>query len=209
MIIAIDGPAASGKGTLARKLAEHYGLKYLDTGSLYRAVAQKILAVQGDPEDSALVQMKAQELNADEINPELLRSEEIGMVASKVSAIPQVRNTLLEFQRTFALTKKGAVLDGRDIGTVVYPNADIKIYLDASAEIRAKRRFAELSKKGESPDFESILNDIKQRDQQDTTRTVAPLTKADDAIAIDTSKHDIATVFKIVQDIIEKSRHNE
>lgn len=207
MIIAIDGPAASGKGTLAKKLAEHYGLNYLDTGSLYRAVAQKVLAVQGDPKDSALAQKKAQELNADEINPELLRSEEIGMAASQVSAIPQVRNTLLEFQRAFA--KNGAILDGRDIGTVVCPNADIKIFLDASAETRAQRRFDELTNKGESPNFESILNDIKQRDQQDSKRSAAPLTKAEDAVTIDTSQHDVETVFKIARNIIEKSKHNK
>ena len=207
MIIAIDGPAASGKGTLAKKLAEHYGLNYLDTGSLYRAVAQKVLAVQGDPNDSALAQKKAQELNADEINPELLRSEEIGMAASQVSAIPQVRNTLLEFQRAFA--KNGAILDGRDIGTVVCPDADIKIFLDASAETRAQRRFDELTNKGESPNLESILDDIKKRDQQDSGRSAAPLTKADDAVAIDTSQHDIDTVFAIAQNIIEKSKLNK
>ena len=204
MIIAIDGPAASGKGTLAKQLAEHYGLKYLDTGSLYRAVAQKVLAVNGDPADPVIAQAKARELEADEINPKLLRSEEIGMAASKVSAIPQVRKILLEFQRNFASSIDGAILDGRDIGTVVCPDADVKLFIFASSKTRAERRFNELKSKGESPDFDLILNDIKLRDQQDRSRPISPLKQAEDAILIDTSNYDIETIFKIALEIIEK-----
>ena len=209
MIIAIDGPAASGKGTLGKKLAKHYGLKYLDTGSLYRAVAQKILAVNGNPADPLIAQEKAHELDADEITPELLRAEEIGMAASEVSAIPEVREILLNFQRTFASAKEGAILDGRDIGTIVCPNADIKLYLTATPEARAKRRYNELIKFGKSPDFDSILNDINSRDQQDSTRTAAPLKKADDAISIETSNHGIEEIFEIALEIVEKSMSNK
>ena len=204
MIIAIDGPAASGKGTLAKQLAEHYGLKYLDTGSLYRAVAQKVLAVNEDPADPVIAQAKARELEADEINPKFLRSEEIGMAASKVSAIPEVRKILLEFQRNFASAKEGAILDGRDIGTVVCPDADVKLFIFASSKTRAERRFNELKSKGESPDFDLILNDIKLRDQQDRSRPISPLKQAEDAILIDTSNYDIETIFKIALEIIEK-----
>ena len=207
MIIAIDGPAASGKGTLGKLLSKHYGLKYLDTGSLYRAVAHKVLEVKGEPSDPIIAQKKAKELVADDIDPKLLRSEKIGMAASKISTIPEVRKILLNFQQTFAQTKGGAILDGRDIGTIVCPDADIKLFLTATAETRAKRRYNELVDSGVSPEFKAILSDIKLRDQQDSTRNVAPLIKAQDAYEIDTSVLSIKELFNHVVEIIDKSKH--
>ncbi len=181
MIIAVDGPAAAGKGTLARAIAKHFGFHFLDTGTLYRRVA---LAVLKSGEDAGQV---AQRLNDYAFNESELRSEDVGAMASVVAVIPAVRSALLSFQRDFAAQKPGAVLDGRDIGTVVCPEAHVKIYVTASAEVRAKRRQEELKSYGQDVDFEAVLDDIRKRDERDSTRAVAPLLPAKDATILDTS----------------------
>jgi CMP/dCMP kinase len=181
MIIAVDGPAAAGKGTLARAIAKHFGFHFLDTGTLYRRVG---LAVLKSGEDAAQV---AKRLNDYAFDESELRSEDVGAMASVVAVIPEVRSALLSFQRDFASRKPGAVLDGRDIGTVVCPAADVKIYVTASAEVRAKRRQEELKSYGQDVDFEAVLDDIRKRDERDSTRAVAPLLPAKDATIIDTS----------------------
>lgn len=182
MIIAVDGPAASGKGTIARALADHFGLPLLDTGLLYRAVGFSVLRARGDPAsevDAALACTFDEVLLADP----LLRSEAVGQAASKVSAHPAVRAALVERQRNFATQPGGAVLDGRDIGTVIAPRADAKLYITASAEIRAARRQAEEP----MSNYHVILADIRERDARDAGRDAAPLRQADDAILLDTS----------------------
>jgi cytidylate kinase len=181
MIIAVDGPAAAGKGTLARAIAKHFGFHFLDTGTLYRRVG---LAVLKSGEDAAQV---AKRLNDYAFDDSELRSEDVGAMASVVAVIPEVRSALLSFQRDFASQKPGAVLDGRDIGTVVCPDAQVKIYVTASAEVRAKRRQEELKSYGQDVDFEAVLDDIRKRDDRDSTRAVAPLLPAKDATILDTS----------------------
>lgn len=192
MIIAIDGPAAAGKGTLARRLAAHLGLAFLDTGSLYRAVAAKVLRQGGSPEDATLAAAVAQALSPDDLSAPDLRSEAVSQSASIVSAIPAVRAALLEFQRSFARTPpggaKGAVLDGRDIGTVICPEPEvIKFYVHAAPETRAERRFKELQARGDSATYAAVLQDMKDRDARDSSRGVAALKKADDAYDLDTT----------------------
>ena len=164
MIIAIDGPAASGKGTLARRLAQHFGLNYLDTGSLYRAVARRALASGADPADPDAAVAAARQVEAGDLDDPRLRDDKVAQAASVVAAIPGVRAALLAFQRTFAQNGRGAVLDGRDIGTVVCPNADAKIFLTASVEARAMRRFKELQARGGAAIYERVLQDMKLRD---------------------------------------------
>jgi cytidylate kinase len=187
MIIAVDGPAAAGKGTIARALAKHYGYHFLDTGSLYRMVGLAALRAGGEPitRDAAIA--AAQSLNPQKFSDAELRSEEVGSAASIVAAIPQVRAALLELQRAFARKEPGAVLDGRDIGTVVCPDADVKLFITASPEVRARRRQMELG----SADYASILADIRARDERDSKRTTAPLVAAADAVTLDTSDMDI------------------
>jgi CMP/dCMP kinase len=190
MIIAVDGPAASGKGTIARALAKHYGLPHLDTGLLYRAVGVAVMRAGGDPGDAE------DALHACNFDPALLddpglRTEDAGKAASLVSAHMQVREALIDRQREFATQKSGAVLDGRDIGTVIAPDADAKLFVTASSEARALRRFSEIAAmgqpEGQATSFETVLADILARDERDSGRTAAPLRKAEDADLLDTS----------------------
>jgi cytidylate kinase len=179
--VAIDGPAASGKGTIARAVAAHYGLGHLDTGLLYRAVGKRML--QGETPEVAAVALTA----ADLADPDALRGADVAQAASRVAAIPEVRAALLDFQQAFASRAGGAVLDGRDIGTVICPDAEAKLFVTASSAIRAKRRFDELRARGTETSFEAVLADIEERDDRDSGRSSAPLLRADDAVLIDTS----------------------
>ena len=200
MLIAVDGPAAAGKGTLCNNLAKHFNLAKLDTGMIYRAVAKKVFET-GEPINDQVAVEVAQLLSIHDLNKSGLRDEVIGKNASKVAAIPEVREILLEFQRNFAKNppsnKLGAVLDGRDIGTVVCPDANFKLYITAAPEVRAKRRYKELQERGEEAIRTAILRDIIERDERDRTRLISPLVPADDAHVIDTSELGQDTVFKI------------
>jgi CMP/dCMP kinase len=187
MIIAVDGPAAAGKGTLARALARHYNYHFLDTGSLYRMVGFAVLARGDDPRDEAAALRAAQALKPDLMHEQDLRSEKVGEAASIVAANLKVREALLGFQRDFASRRPGAVLDGRDIGTVVCPDAEAKIFVTASPEVRARRRHAELAERGEAVPFETVLAEIRARDERDRTRAHAPLVPAKDAYVLETS----------------------
>lgn len=186
-LIAVDGPAASGKGTLARRLAEHFGLAYLDTGSLYRAVGMRVLYTNQDPHDTAAAIAAAHAIKEHDLANPKIRGERIGQAASIVSAIPEVREALLNYQHDFANRPEGAVLDGRDIGTVICPNADVKIYITASIEARAKRRHRQLQDYGITVEYQSVYDDLAERDARDQARAVAPLKPAEDAIILDTS----------------------
>lgn len=187
LVIAVDGPAASGKGTIARALAAHFGLPHMDTGLLYRAVALNLWRWGGDPGEEFEALRACNELSVDFGDPEL-RSEPVGKIASLVSAYPSVRAALLERQQHFARQDGGAVLDGRDIGTVVAPEATAKLFVTARPEIRAQRRHAELAERGISASFEDVLIDIRARDERDCGRDAAPLRQAADAILIDTGE---------------------
>jgi len=212
LIIAVDGPAASGKGTLARRLAEGFGLDYLDTGGLYRAVGMKLIYGNKDPRDVAAAVEAANNIDADDLANPRLRQERIGQAASIVSAYPEVRQALLEFQRSFAEgkpynnkiahSKKGAVLDGRDIGTVVCPDADFKFFITATLYARAKRRHRELQGEGIEVIFDSVLEDLRERDERDEKRAIAPMKPADDAFLIDTSTLDASQVFDTARQVI-------
>lgn len=204
MIIAIDGPAASGKGTLARRLAAAYGLTYLDTGLIYRAVGAKTLAAGGDPADPAAAGAVAEGLQPEDLQRDGLRTEAVGVAASKAAAIPEVRAALLAFQRRIAATPPGAVLDGRDIGTVVCPDADVKIYLDASAEVRAERRAKELRDRGEDGIYAAVLRDLVARDERDSGRDAAPLKPAEDAIRLDTDGLDADQAFRLASEAVDR-----
>jgi cytidylate kinase len=187
MIIAVDGPAAAGKGTLARGLARHYDYHFLDTGSLYRMVGLAVIAQGHDPRDEKAALAAARALRPDLMHEDL-RSEKIGEAASIVAANLEVREALLGFQRDFARRLPGTVLDGRDIGTVVCPDADAKIFVTASAEVRAERRRAELAERGEAPPLATVLAEIKARDERDRSRAHAPLVPAKDAYVLETSR---------------------
>ena len=202
MIVAIDGPAASGKGTLARKLARHFGLNYLDTGLLYRAVGALVLAQGKDASDTVIATRAAEALTPADLDRGDLRSEAAAIAASKVAAIPQVRAALLAFQQDFAAMPPGAVLDGRDIGTVVCPMADAKIFLLASPEVRAQRRVKELQARGEEVIYSAVLSDLRARDERDSGRSTAPLKPASDAICLDTDNLNAEMVFKIAVETI-------
>ena len=206
MVIAIDGPAASGKGTLARRLAAHYRLPHLDTGLLYRAVARSLLdhGRSLSEEEAAVAAAKSLDLNAFE--DARLRGREMGEAASVVSAFPAVRDALLDLQRRFAAQPGGAVLDGRDIGTVVCPRADGKLFVTASAEERARRRCRELLARNEPADYETVLADIRRRDERDSTRSAAPLRQAEDAIRLDTTELDAEGAFAAAVEIVETIR---
>lgn len=186
MIIAVDGPAASGKGTIARALAAHFGLPHLDTGLLYRAVGLSVLRHGGDPSHE-LDALRACDFSDAMLADPDIRSEAASRAASVVSAHPAVRRALLERQHAFALQPGGAVLDGRDIGTVIAPGADAKLFVTATAQVRARRRHAELTAAGQHVDFAHVLADIEARDARDSGRAAAPLTRADDAALLDTS----------------------
>lgn len=203
MIVAVDGPAASGKGTLARRLAAHYGLAHLDTGALYRAVARDVLKSGGDPGDEAAAVAAARSLDAGSFGDPELRTRGMGEAASIVARMRAVRAVLLEHQRRIAASPQGAVLDGRDIGTVVCPDADVKLFVVASAGVRAKRRHAELAASGAGGSFEEVLADIEARDARDRDRTASPLKQAPDAHLLDTSNLDIEAAFRAAVDIID------
>lgn len=195
LVLAIDGPAASGKGTLAKRLAVHFGLPHLDTGLLYRATARAMLD-QGHALGNEVSAVKAaRDLDAATLDESRLRGAEMGEAASVVAAIPAVRAALVEVQRAFAGQKAGAVLDGRDIGTVICPDADVKLFVTASPAVRAARRHKELLKSAAAPDYDTVLADIRRRDARDSGRSDAPLKVADDAIILDTSALGIDDAF--------------
>ncbi|WBU29982.1 (d)CMP kinase [Rhodopseudomonas palustris] len=206
MIIAIDGPAASGKGTLAKRLAAHYGFRHLDTGVIYRAVAKAMLDVGADLTDEARAAEVARTLDPARFDDPALKSHAVGEAASVVSAHPQVRAALVEFQKTFAAAPPGAVLDGRDIGTVICPDAEVKIFVVASPEVRAHRRFLEVQSRGEPADEAVILADIVKRDERDKNRSAAPLKQAPDAVLLDNSYLDIEGGVRAAIDIVEAVR---
>jgi len=206
MIIAIDGPAAAGKGTLAERLARHYRLPYLDTGLLYRAVGREMTERGLDPDDAAAAGKVAAALDPIRLSDPTLRGRDAGELASRVGVHAEVRSALLQFQRDFAGRPGGAVLDGRDIGTAVVPTADVKIYVTASPEVRARRRTDELVAKGRAIEFDRILSEIRARDARDAGRAVAPLAQAADAHLLDTTDMDIETAFRAAVDIVERAR---
>lgn len=205
IVIAVDGPAAAGKGTLAKRLADKYGLAQLDTGLLYRAVGYKVISQGGDPEDIVVGEAAAKALDPAELANDALRTDEAAQAASKVSAIPGVRAALLEFQRNFAANPpaladgsvaNGAVLDGRDIGTTVCPDATAKLFITASTQIRAKRRYKELQSRGLGAIYARVLEDMVERDARDSGRSASPLKAADDACILDTSELDVDQAFE-------------
>jgi cytidylate kinase len=205
-VVAIDGPAAAGKGTLAQALADLLGLPHLDTGLLYRAIG-KLMAVRGfDLDDAELAADFARNLDPDDLKRDDLRGREAGELASRVAVHPQVREALVEFQRDFAARPPGAVLDGRDIGTVICPDAQVKIFVTASPEVRARRRTDELAAKGREVDYERILEETRERDARDQGRAVAPLKPADDAVVLDTSDLDRDAALAAALAIVEAKR---
>ena len=206
MIIAIDGPAASGKGTIARQIAAVYGLQHLDTGLLYRAVAKAVLDAGYQPDDVEHAIEAAITLDPTKFQDNALKSQAITEAASVVAAIPEVRQALMNYQREFATRPPGAVLDGRDIGTVIAPGADVKLFVVASPEVRAKRRVLELRARGETADEQDVLADLLRRDQRDSRRTAAPLMQAPDAHLLDTTHLGIDAAFRAAVDIIEAVR---
>jgi len=206
MIIAIDGPAASGKGTIARQLASVYGLHHLDTGLLYRAVAKAMLDAGHPLDDAAHATEIAARLDPGKYEENALKLQPITEGASVVAAIPQVRQALINYQREFAVRPPGAVLDGRDIGTVIAPGADVKLFVVASAEVRDARRLVELRARGESADEREVLADLLRRDERDSRRTAAPLKAAPDAHLLDTTHLGIDAAFRAAVDIIEAVR---
>jgi len=208
IIVAVDGPAAAGKGTLARRLAQAFDLAYLDTGGLYRAVAAKVLAAGGDVRDTGATRAAAESLTSADLERLDLRAEGVGAAASEVSAQPAVREALLAFQRDFARNppagKSGAVLDGRDIGTVVCPDACAKLFVTASLAERARRRHEELRARGEGRIYAEVLRDMEARDARDAARDVAPLTTAPDAVRLDTSDLDAEAAFWAARDVVRR-----
>ena len=196
-IIAIDGPSAAGKGTLARRLAAHLGLPYLDTGLLYRAVGRRVLDLGQDPFNAAAATRAAEALRPEDLNRDDLRGPAADTAASAVAAVPDVRAALLSFQRRFGQAS-GAVLDGRDIGTVVFPNADLKLFVTASPEARAQRRWLETREKDPASDLAVVAGDIAARDERDSGRAAAPLRAADDAVILDTTAMDPDAAFAAV-----------
>jgi CMP/dCMP kinase len=206
MIIAIDGPAASGKGTLGKRLADHYGYRHLDTGVIYRAVAYALMQSGIDLHDEAAAVAAALELDPEKFGNPALKTHQAGEAASVVSAFPRVREALVSFQRQFAAGPPGAVLDGRDIGTVICPDADVKIFVVADPRVRARRRTMEARAKGEEADEAAVLADIIRRDERDKNRPIAPLRPAPDAYLLDNSQLDIEGGVRAAIDIIEAVR---
>jgi CMP/dCMP kinase len=206
MIITIDGPAASGKGTIARRVAEHYRLPHLDTGLLYRGVAIRLLDRGHALDDGKAAAAAARELDLASLDAKRLRARSIGEAASRVAAFPEVRAALLKLQTDFAHRPGGAVLDGRDTGTVIAPEADVKIFVTASAETRAARRLRELVAKGEAITLDAVLAAIRERDRRDSERAIAPLKPAPDAVLLDTTELDIEAAFRAALSIVEVAR---
>jgi cytidylate kinase len=201
--IAIDGPAGAGKGTLARRLADHYHLNLLDTGLTYRAVAHALLRLGLPLDNVSAAETAARQIDLSELDRAVLSAHAVGEAASKVAVFPTVRRILVEKQREFAKTPPGAVLDGRDIGTVVCPDAPVRLYVTASARVRAKRRFDEIESMGGTADFDQVLADIEHRDERDMGRADSPLKPAADAHLLDTSEMDIETAFLAAISIID------
>ncbi|MEO0544425.1 MAG: (d)CMP kinase [Pseudomonadota bacterium] len=207
-IVAIDGPAASGKGTLARRVAAHYGWRHLDTGLTYRAVAHRLLQDNGSLEDEAEIVAAAKSLDLTSMDRTILSQHAVGEAASKVAVIPALRETLVDVQRAFAHSEDGAVLDGRDIGTVVCPDAPVKLFVTASPEVRARRRYHEIMAGGGEADEARILQDIKIRDERDMNRSDSPLKPAADAHLLDTSDMTIEAAFNAARNIIDAAMDN-
>ena len=205
MIIAIDGPAASGKGTLARRLANHFQLRHLDTGLTYRAVAAALLAKGLPLGDEKIAIQIAQHLDLANMDKSVLSSHEIGEAASRGAVLGGLREELVQLQKNFAATPPGAVLDGRDIGTVVCPDATVKLFVTASPEARARRRTDEMLSKGQDAEYTSVLDDLKRRDERDSQRSVAPMKQAADAHLLDTTEMDIETAFQSAVDIVSEA----
>jgi CMP/dCMP kinase len=206
MIIAVDGPAASGKGTIARRLADVYGLHHLDTGLIYRAVAKAVLDAGYSPHDAERAIAAAIALDPTRFDEKSLKAQPITEAASVVAAIPDVRQALMNFQRQFATKPPGAVLDGRDIGTVIAPGADVKLFVVATPGERARRRSLELQARGEPIDEQEVLADLLRRDERDSRRTAAPLKSAPDAHLLDTTHLSIDAAFRAAVEIIEAVR---
>ncbi|HMR32003.1 MAG TPA: (d)CMP kinase [Geminicoccaceae bacterium] len=206
LVIAVDGPAASGKSTLARRIADHYGLPFLDTGLLYRAVGRRVLAAGGDPGDETSATEAALALAPADVDAGQLRGEGTGQAASKVAAFPSVRAALLPFQRNFAATPPGAVLAGRDVGTVICPEATLKVFVTATVEERARRRFEELRQRGDPTIYAAVLEELRERDRRDQDRAVAPLRPAPDAWVLDTTDLDADAAFEAVRAGIDRLR---
>jgi cytidylate kinase len=206
MVIAVDGPAASGKGTLARRLAAHFGYAYLDTGLLYRAVGLALIRQKMSRADPDAAERAARALAPEDLDDPELRADRVAAMASQVAALPGVRAALVDYQRRFARRppggQKGAVLDGRDIGTVICPDAEVKIFVDASVETRANRRVKELRERGVAAIYARVLQDMKERDARDRSRSVAPMVPADDAHTLDTTDLDADAAFHEVLDFI-------
>jgi CMP/dCMP kinase len=206
LVIAVDGPAASGKGTIAARLARHFGLPYLDTGLLYRAVGMAVLRSGGDLDDADLAALKARSLTLSDLDDPDLIGRAAGEAASRVGFHPPVRAALLALQKDFAAQASGAVLDGRDIGTVIAPDAPVKLYVTAAPEVRAERRWKQLVARGETVAYEAVLDDIRKRDARDAGRDTAPMTAAEDAVLLDTSLMDIEAAFDAARRIVEAAR---
>ncbi|MFZ1815230.1 MAG: (d)CMP kinase [Rhizobiaceae bacterium] len=205
-MIAIDGPAASGKGTLARRLAAHFNIPHLDTGLTYRAVAHALMQAGLPLDDEDLAEEMARNIDLGRLDRDVLSAHDVGEAASKVAVMPRVRVALVDAQRRFANSGTGAVLDGRDIGTVVLPQATVKLFVTASPQVRARRRCEEIVSKGGQAEYELILEDIMRRDARDMSRADSPLRPAHDAHLIDTSTMDIETALESALDLIERSR---
>jgi cytidylate kinase len=208
-VVAIDGPAASGKGTLARRLAERFGLSHLDTGGLYRAVALLMLEEARDPTDTRAAEAAARRVNPRLLSDPRLRGETVSAGASVVAAIPAVRHVLLDLQRNFAAhpppPAKGAVLDGRDIGSIVCPTADVKLFVTATVEERARRRVAELRQGGDTAIFATVLKELKKRDARDAGRRIAPLIAAPEAVVVDSTALDADAVFECASSVVARA----
>lgn len=203
MIIAMDGPAASGKGTLAKQLASHYGLDHLDTGALYRAVARDMLSAGKNLDDEDAAAQIAREIDPESLQDSGLRTAQMGEAASLVAKLPKVREALVEYQRAFAKRPRGAIIEGRDIGTVVCPGADVKIFVEASTQVRAKRRHKELIEAGQDITYEEIHAQIAARDALDRSRAISPLVPAEDALLLDTSDLGIEAALKAAVKLID------
>ncbi|MDZ4362644.1 (d)CMP kinase [Brevundimonas sp.] len=207
LVIAVDGPAASGKGTVASRLAQVYGLPFLDTGLLYRAVGMGVVSAGGDLSDEAAAERVARALDADGLSDDpRLTTGEAGEAASRVAGYPGVRAALLELQQAFASQPGGAVLDGRDIGTVIAPGALAKLFVTATPQVRARRRWKQLHDRGDAITYEAMLADIQRRDERDAGRGAAPMIQAPDAVLLDTTEMDIETAFDAARRIVEAAR---